>query len=144
MPRCSRNQCAGQAIQHLGGSTPFESETLKKAGFDEMRRMVREVDPPPPSLRLSTLKNKEASTVTECRQVEVRQLWYTIRFWNPQRHEERRELFLTFGLILCVRRTSAVETIHAWLASILVGRFKSFLVKSFSFKFFKKRRICSQ
>ncbi len=39
----------------LTGTTPFESDTVKKAGLDEMRRMIREEEPPTPSRRLSTL-----------------------------------------------------------------------------------------
>ena len=39
----------------LTGSTPFDSDTLRQAGFDEMRRMIREVEPPRPSQRVSTL-----------------------------------------------------------------------------------------
>jgi WD40 repeat protein/serine/threonine protein kinase len=37
----------------LTGTTPFDSETLRKAAFDEMRRMIREDEPPRPSERLS-------------------------------------------------------------------------------------------
>ena len=37
----------------LTGATPFDGETLKKAGFDEMRRIIREDDPPRPSTRLA-------------------------------------------------------------------------------------------
>ena len=39
----------------LTGTTPFDSETLKRAAFDEMRRIIREEEPPRPSTRLSTL-----------------------------------------------------------------------------------------
>src|SRR4029077_9228434 len=38
----------------LPGMTPFASETLKKAAFDELRRIIREEEPPTPSMRLST------------------------------------------------------------------------------------------
>jgi tetratricopeptide (TPR) repeat protein len=37
----------------LTGTTPFDSETLKQAAFDEMRRIIREEEPPTPSTRLS-------------------------------------------------------------------------------------------
>jgi serine/threonine protein kinase/tetratricopeptide (TPR) repeat protein len=37
----------------LTGTTPFDSEMLKKAAFDEMRRIIREDEPPRPSTRLS-------------------------------------------------------------------------------------------
>ncbi len=33
----------------LTGSTPFNSDTLRDAGFDEMRRIIREDEPPKPS-----------------------------------------------------------------------------------------------
>ena len=36
----------------LTGSTPLEKETLARAALDEMRRMIREVEPPKPSTRL--------------------------------------------------------------------------------------------
>ena len=39
----------------LTGTTPFDSERLRKAAFDEMRRIIREEEPPKPSTRLSTL-----------------------------------------------------------------------------------------
>ncbi|HEY2252121.1 MAG TPA: serine/threonine-protein kinase, partial [Planctomycetaceae bacterium] len=39
----------------LTGTTPFERGRLKKAALDEIRRMIREEDPPKPSTRLSEL-----------------------------------------------------------------------------------------
>ncbi len=39
----------------LTGSTPFERERLRAAGYDELRRIIREEEPPRPSTRLSTL-----------------------------------------------------------------------------------------
>jgi serine/threonine protein kinase len=39
----------------LTGTTPFASATLKQVGLDEMRRMIREEEPPTPSQRLRTL-----------------------------------------------------------------------------------------
>ena len=38
----------------LAGSPPFSSQLLKKAGWMEMLRMVREEEPPRPSMKLST------------------------------------------------------------------------------------------
>jgi serine/threonine protein kinase len=49
----------------LTGTTPFDSETLDKAAFDEMRRIIREDEPPRPSTRLSTLG--EALTTTSAK-----------------------------------------------------------------------------
>ena len=39
----------------LTGTTPFDKERLQAGGFDEMRRIIREEEPPRPSTRLSTL-----------------------------------------------------------------------------------------
>lgn len=38
----------------VSGSPPFDAETLLKAGLDELRRVVRETDPPTPSSRVSS------------------------------------------------------------------------------------------
>jgi WD40 repeat protein/serine/threonine protein kinase len=46
----------------LTGTTPFDSDTLKQAAFDEMRRIIREQEPPKPSTRLSTLGAKLLTT----------------------------------------------------------------------------------
>lgn len=37
----------------LTGATPFDSKSLRAAAYDELRRIIREVDPPAPSTRLS-------------------------------------------------------------------------------------------
>ncbi len=39
----------------LTGTTPFDKERLREAAFDELRRIIREEEPPRPSDRLSTL-----------------------------------------------------------------------------------------
>ena len=39
----------------LTGKPPFEPETLMKAGLDEMRRIIRETEPPKPSTKLTEL-----------------------------------------------------------------------------------------
>jgi len=38
----------------LTGSTPFDKDRLRKAAFDEIRRIIREEEPPKPSTRIST------------------------------------------------------------------------------------------
>jgi eukaryotic-like serine/threonine-protein kinase len=42
----------------LTGVTPFDKETLAKAALDEIRRIIREAEPPKPSTRLQTLGNR--------------------------------------------------------------------------------------
>jgi serine/threonine protein kinase len=39
----------------LVGRTPFDSDILMKAGLDEMRRVIREQDPPKPSTAIQTM-----------------------------------------------------------------------------------------
>src|SRR5216683_753776 len=39
----------------LTGTTPFDKDRFKEAGYDEMRRIIREEEPPKPSTRISTL-----------------------------------------------------------------------------------------
>ncbi len=48
----------------LAGETPFDKQTLKEAGFDEMRRIIREDEPPKPSTRISTLQAEALSTLS--------------------------------------------------------------------------------
>ena len=49
----------------LIGSPPFDVQMLQKAGFDEMRRIIREQQPQKPSTKLSTLA--EETKLDRCR-----------------------------------------------------------------------------
>ena len=57
----------------LTGTTPFDQETLRKAAFDEMRRIIREEEPPRPSTRISTL-GQTLATVSSRRRSDPRRL----------------------------------------------------------------------
>src|SRR5499433_1730678 len=57
----------------LTGTTPFDRERLRTVGYDEMRRIIREEEPPRPSTRLSTL-GQAAATVSANRRSEPRRL----------------------------------------------------------------------
>lgn len=63
----------------LTGTTPFDAETFRTAGFDEMRRMIREEEPPRPSARVSTLDAAARSTVSAKRGLVERQLGRLLR-----------------------------------------------------------------
>jgi tetratricopeptide (TPR) repeat protein len=63
----------------LTGHTPFDRETLVKFGLDEVRRMIREDEPPRPSHRISTLKANAASTISQRRGIDQRQLTRQLR-----------------------------------------------------------------
>jgi tetratricopeptide (TPR) repeat protein len=62
----------------LTGSTPFDQETFRQAAFDEVRRIIREQEPPRPSTRLSSLGATRA-TVSANRKADARQLDRSIR-----------------------------------------------------------------
>lgn len=63
----------------LTGSTPIENETLQHMGFDGVRDLIRELDPPRPSARVTTLKAENLSTVAACRRVEPSELCRQVR-----------------------------------------------------------------
>src|SRR6185369_12176143 len=62
----------------LTGTTPFDSATFKQAAFDEVRRIIRDVEPPKPSTRLSALGATRA-TVSANRKAEARNLDRAVR-----------------------------------------------------------------
>ncbi len=64
----------------LTGSTPFESDQFKDVGLDEVRRLIREQEPPRPSTRISTM-GKAATTVSEHRRTNP------VELSNSLRHE---------------------------------------------------------
>ena len=63
----------------LTGTTPFEASRLKEAGFDELRRIIREEEPPRPSWRISTTAADMATTIAERRRTDARRLMQTVR-----------------------------------------------------------------
>jgi serine/threonine protein kinase/WD40 repeat protein len=63
----------------LTGTTPFDREALQTAGFDELRRIIREDDPPRPSARVSTLNAHILSTASDHRRIDHRKLSQSLR-----------------------------------------------------------------
>jgi len=57
----------------LTGTTPFDKARLKEVGYDELRRIIREVEPPRPSTRISTL-GQAGATASANRQSDPRRL----------------------------------------------------------------------
>jgi serine/threonine protein kinase/tetratricopeptide (TPR) repeat protein len=62
----------------LTGTTPFTRERFKQAGFEEIRRIIREEDPPRPSTRLSDSKDSLPS-ISAQRQMEPAKLTKLVR-----------------------------------------------------------------
>jgi tetratricopeptide (TPR) repeat protein len=57
----------------LTGTTPFDRKRLKDVGYDELRRIIREEEPPRPSTRLSTM-GEAATTVSAKRKSDPKRL----------------------------------------------------------------------
>jgi tetratricopeptide (TPR) repeat protein len=57
----------------LTGTTPFAKERLSQVGYDEMRRIIREEEPPRPSTRISTLE-QAATAISAQRKSDPRRL----------------------------------------------------------------------
>ncbi|MBX3405204.1 MAG: protein kinase [Phycisphaeraceae bacterium] len=54
----------------LSGTLPFDPRTLRAAGYDEIRRIIREVEPPRPSTKLSTADQSTGAEIARARQAE--------------------------------------------------------------------------
>lgn len=93
----------------LTSQTPFDTERLLGAGMDEIRRIIREEDPPSPSTRLSALGDAQQAAVASCRQSEPPKLrhrisgdldWIvmkTLEKDRQRRYETARDLALDLG-----------------------------------------------
>jgi tetratricopeptide (TPR) repeat protein/serine/threonine protein kinase len=57
----------------LTGTTPFDKKRLREVGYDEMRRIIREEEPPRPSTRISTL-GQAATTLSTQRKSDPKRL----------------------------------------------------------------------
>ena len=63
----------------LTGTTPFDTHELLSAGIDEIRRKIREDEPPKPSTRLSALSEKDLTSTAKQRQLDAPKLVSHIR-----------------------------------------------------------------
>ena len=62
----------------LTGKTPVDNEQLKLAAYEEMRRIIREENPPKPSTRISSL-GQEATGISQQRQTDPNRLTQSLR-----------------------------------------------------------------
>lgn len=87
----------------LVGVLPFESKELRSAGFDEIRKRIREQEPPKPSTRLTTpgfdtdhaLKSRQTDLPTLTRQLRGELDWITMKAMakdRTQRYASASEL----------------------------------------------------
>ncbi len=102
----------------LTGTTPFDQNTFRTAAFDELRRIIREVEPPRPSTRLSTL-GATTTTISDNRQTDVRKLNRALRGeldWIVMKALEKvrqRRYETASGLARDVKRYLAGEPVEA-------------------------------
>jgi WD40 repeat protein/serine/threonine protein kinase/Tfp pilus assembly protein PilF len=102
----------------LTGTTPLDRKRLAKAAFTEMLRMIREVEPPKPSTRLSESKDSLPSISVQ-RQMQPAKLTRMVRGeldWIVMKALEKdrsRRYETANGLSLDIQRYLANETVQA-------------------------------
>ena len=102
----------------LTGTTPVESASLRSAVFAEIQRIIREVDPPRPSIRLSEAPTTRSGVATR-RATEPRKLTRMVRGeldWIVMKAIEKdrtRRYETANGLALDVRRYLSGEPVFA-------------------------------
>ncbi len=102
----------------LTGSTPFRSGELRSAAYGEIQRIIREVDPPKPSTRLSQSSDTLASVAAR-RQTEPKRLGMIVRGeldWIVMKALEKdrsRRYETANGLAMDVRRYLGGEVVLA-------------------------------
>jgi serine/threonine protein kinase len=63
----------------LTGATPFDQRRLREAAFDEMRRIIRDEEPPRPSTRFSSMVDATRTVAAARRQIEPQRLNHLLR-----------------------------------------------------------------
>jgi serine/threonine protein kinase/Leucine-rich repeat (LRR) protein/predicted negative regulator of RcsB-dependent stress response len=103
----------------LTGRTPFTSEELLRRGYEDLRRMIRELEPPKPSTALSTMEGEAATTVAQHQQLEPAKLAGLLRGdldWIVMKALEKdrsRRYETANGLAMDIERHLAGEPIAA-------------------------------
>ena len=124
----------------LTGKTPFDSTELADAGFEEMCRRIREVEPAAPSTRLSSLSVDERTTAARLRriqQVELEQMvrgeldWIVMKAIEKsraRRYESAGALKQDVQRFLANEPISAAAPSTAYLASKFLRRNKRLML----------------
>jgi non-specific serine/threonine protein kinase/serine/threonine-protein kinase len=97
----------------LSGALPFDSKTLRSAGYEHIQRVIRDEDPPRASVRLSSLGD-DARDVAQKRQTHVQDLARQLRAeleWIPLKamRKDRTERYAT--------AEQMAEDVRSYLAS---------------------------
>jgi serine/threonine protein kinase len=103
----------------LTGILPFDSQTLRKAGIEHIRHMIREEDPKTPSTRLGNASVEESANVAQQRQTDIRSLknelrgdldWITMKAMEKDRN---RRYETAHALAEDIQRHLNREPVHA-------------------------------
>ncbi len=103
----------------LTGLTPFDAKQLRQAGLDEIRRIIREDEPPRPSTRVSTLTAANLTKIAKQRDAEPGKLsglfrdeldWIVMKAMEKDR---TRRYATANGLAVDVQRHLADEPVTA-------------------------------
>lgn len=83
----------------LTGAAPFDSRELRAAAYGRIQQIIREVEPPRPSTRLTSLAGADAAAVAERRRARIEELakelrgeleWIPLRAMRKDRAERYR------------------------------------------------------
>jgi hypothetical protein len=116
----------------LTGRTPFDADALMKAGYDEMRRIIREEEPAKPSTCLITMAADQLSTVAKNRRCDPKRIsqlvegeldWVVMKCLAKDRNERyasAADLAVEFerwlkGEPLCVRGPNLEYLLRIWV-----------------------------
>ncbi len=105
----------------LTGKTPFDAKRMVESGLDEIRRIIREEEPPRPSTRISTLDADEQTTLAKRRHSEHAPNWLGIMIrgdldWIVMKCLEKdrtRRYETASGLVMDIQRYLDNETVMA-------------------------------
>src|SRR5262249_46350760 len=115
----------------LTGRTPFDKVRFKEVGYDELRRIIREEEPPKPSTRISTL-GEAAGTVSTERRSDPKRLSTLLRgeldwiVMKALEKDRKRRYETANGFATDIQRYLADEPVQACPPSALY-RLKKFM-----------------
>ncbi|MBM3845129.1 MAG: hypothetical protein FJ405_02425, partial [Verrucomicrobia bacterium] len=121
----------------LAGEPPFDSQALLSAGYDEMRRIIREEDPPKPSTRLTRMRAGSAAVKSVIfPSAIVGELdWIVMKAIDKdrtRRYETANGLSADIGSYLADEPVQAVAPSPAYVLGKFIRRHRTFFLAAFT------------